>query len=141
MTRKNHGVSTNAIIASLEQDGPQTRAELEISCGIPKDNIAAVISRLNKRTAKMGKRIHIIDYTHESETSQRDYPRAIYAVGDGEDAKKPKPKTRKEIRNKYDAKVRNKFRMNSVFNLAMNREQIKNQLKKSNDKSNQCLSS
>lgn len=129
MTRKKHGVSTGAIISSLERNGPQTRAELEVSCNIDKLNISAVISRLNKNNPRIEKRIHIIGYTNEAEGSSREYPRAIYAAGNGEDAKKPKPKSRKEIRNKYDSKVRNKFRMNSVFNMALNRDAIRNQVK------------
>lgn len=129
MTRKKHGVSTGAIISSLERNGPQTRAELEVSCKIDKLNISAVISRLNKDNPRIEKRIHIIGYTNESEGSAREYPRAIYAAGNGQDAKKPKPKSRKEIRNKYDSKVRNRFRMNSVFNMGLSRDEIRNQVK------------
>lgn len=129
MTKRNYGVSSHAILAALEHHGPQTRSELEQSCGIEKENISGVISRLHKETPNFGKRIYIIGYTNEAEGSGRTYPRAIYAIGDGEDAKKPKPKTRKEIRNKYDAKITNQFRMNSVFNMALNREAIRNQIK------------
>lgn len=118
-----YGVRSLAILTALEQYGPQSRAELEVSSGIPKEVIAAVISRLNRITPRMGKQIHIVNYVYDAEGARR-YPRAVYAVGFGVDVKKPKPPT-KENKRRYAAKQRCLYTMNSVFNLGKSREQYR----------------
>jgi len=125
-TNQNHklyGVRSRAILMALEQYGNQSRAELEQSAGIRKDLISAIVSRLNKRGARIGKQIHIVSYVYDAEGARR-YPRAVYAIGDGEDAKKPKASP-KENRRRYDAKRVGLYRMNSVFNLGKSRDQIR----------------
>jgi hypothetical protein len=125
-TNQNHklyGVRSRAVLMALEQYGNQSRAELEQSAGISKDLISAIVSRLNKRGARIGKQIHIVSYVYDAEGARR-YPRAVYAIGDGEDAKKPKASP-KENRRRYDAKRVGFYRMNSVFNLGKSRDQIR----------------
>lgn len=121
--RKMYGVRSRAILMALEQYGNQSRAELEQSAGIRKDLISAIVSRLNKRGARIGKQIHIVSYVYDAEGARR-YPRAVYAIGDGEDAKKPKA-SQKENRRRYDAKRVGLYRMNNVFNLGKSRDQIR----------------
>jgi hypothetical protein len=121
--KKMYGVRTNAILMALEQYGPQSRAELELSAGIPKELIAAVVSRLNRPTPRLGKQIHIVRYVYDSEGARR-YPRAVYAIGDGKDVPKPKPCT-KENKRRYANKLMSMYKMNSVFNLGKTRDMIR----------------
>lgn len=121
--KKMYGVRTRAILTALEQYGPQSRAELEQALVVPKDNIAAILSRLNRSTPRAGKQIHIVRYVYDAEGARR-YPRAVYAAGDGVDVKKPPPQ-KKENKRRYEAKMFGVYRMNSVFNLGKSREQIR----------------
>lgn len=120
---KLYGVRVQAIKMALEQYGPQSRAELEQSAGIPKELIAAVLSRMNKSLPRAGKQIHICSYVYDAEGSRR-YPRAVYALGDGVDVKKPKPSPL-ENRRRYESKKNGMYRMNSVFNMGKSRDQIR----------------
>lgn len=120
---KLYGVRVQAIRMALEQYGPQSRAELEHSAGIRKDLIAAIVSRMNKITPRAGKQIYICRYVYDAEGARR-YPRAVYALGAGNDVPKPKP-SQLENRRRYDAKRLGLYRMNSVFNLGKSRDQIR----------------
>ena len=121
--KKMYGVRSRAVLMALEQYGPQSRAELEVSANIPKDLIAAVVSRLNRATPRMGKQIHIVRYVYDAEGLKR-YPRAVYAIGSGVDAKKPAP-PRKENKRRYAEKRKGWYSMNSVFNLGKTRDQLR----------------
>lgn len=121
--KKSYGVRVQAILMALEQYGNQSRAELEATAGIPKELIAAVISRMNKTNPRVGKQIHVSHYVYDAEGARR-YPRAVYAIGDGVDAKKPKP-CKKENKQRYESKKRLMYRMNSVFNMGKSRDQIR----------------
>jgi len=114
---------------ALEQYGNQSRAELEVNADIPKNLISAVLSRMNKCCPRVGKQIHITHYVYDAEGARR-YPRAVYALGDGVDAKKPKAKTL-ENRRRYDAKKKGMYRMNSVFNMGKSRDQVRAELRAS----------
>jgi hypothetical protein len=112
---------------ALEQYGNQSRAELEMNAGIPKPIIAAIISRLNKDTPRTGKQIHISHYVYDAEGARR-YPRAVYALGAGIDAKKPKS-SHLENRRRYESKKKAMYCMNSVFNMSKSRDQIRAELR------------
>lgn len=87
----------------------------------------AVLSRMNKRTKAGEKRIHIAAWTHEHDSARR-YPRPVFALGDKPD--KPRPKSSiKEIRARYEQNRNSKFRMNSVFNMAMPRDKVREMAK------------
>ena len=118
-----YGVRSRAILMALEQYGPQSRAELEVTANIPKDLISAIVSRLNRKTPRMGKQIHIVSYVYDAEGARR-YPRAVYALGNGVDAKKPVA-NKKENKRRYAAKQKGFYKMNSVFNLGKSRDQIR----------------
>jgi hypothetical protein len=124
---KLYGVRVQAIKMALEQYGPQSRAELEQSAGIRKDLISAIVSRMNKNLPRVGKQIYVCCYVYDAEGARR-YPRAVYAIGDGVDAKKPKASP-KENKRRYDAKRIGIYRMNSVFNLGKSRDQIREESK------------
>jgi hypothetical protein len=120
---KLYGARVQAIRMALEQYGPQSRAELEQSAGIRKDLISAIVSRMNKNLPRIGKQIYVCRYIYDAEGSRR-YPRAVYALGGGNDVPKPKASP-KENKRRYDAKRLGWFRMNSVFNLGKSRDQIR----------------
>jgi len=122
-----YGVKSNAILMALEQYGAQSRAELEVTAGIDKNLISAIVSRLNKRTPRSGKQIHVTSYVFDAEGARR-YPRAVYTVGDGVDVRKPKTSPL-ENRRRYEAKKKGMYRMNSVFNLGKTRDQVRAELR------------
>ena len=100
-----------------------TRSELDQAMGnVCYRVIAATLTHLKKRNPRMGKQIHISSYAYDDEV-RRYYPRAVYALGDKPDAKKPEsnPKLSKQ---KYLAKVYGKYRLNNVFNLGLSRDAI-----------------
>lgn len=125
--RKLYGARTQAIRMALEQYGAQSRAELEVSAGIPKRLIAAIVSRMNKNTPRIGKQIYICRYVYDAEGARR-YPRAVYALGAGNDVAKPKA-SQLENRRRYDAKKKAMYCMNSVFNMGKSRDQIRAELR------------
>ena len=125
--RKLYGARTQAIRMALELYGCQSRAELEVSAGIPKNLIAAIVSRMNKNCPRVGKQIYICRYVYDAEGARR-YPRAVYALGAGNDVPKPKPST-KENKRRYDAKRKAMYSMNSVFNMGKSRDQIRAELR------------
>jgi hypothetical protein len=127
-TKAEYGELSTAVLKALKEYGPMTRAEIEVLIKQSKERISNVVSRLNKQAPRVGKQIHIVRWVHDSEGA-RPYPRAVYALGDGQDTPKPKPQKRIEIRRRYDEKRRNRYSMNSVFNLALTRDQIRAQLK------------
>jgi hypothetical protein len=83
----------------------------------------AVLNRMNKRTKAGVKRIYVADWTYEHDDARR-YPRAVFMLGDKEDKKKPKPNLR-ENRKRSETNRNAQFRMNSVFNMAMTRDKIR----------------
>ena len=127
MTTK-RGFIVREILRMLEEEGPMTRAEICKRLGRTKDEIAAIVSRLNKRSPVAGKRIYIKEYVHDME-GERTYPRAVYALGSGKDATKP-ISDQKEIKRRYWARSQLKLRANSVFNLGLSRSQLRAQRKK-----------
>lgn len=127
--RKLYGVRVQAIRMALEQYGPQSRAELEMSAGIPKNLIAAIVSRMHKITPRTGKQIYVCRYVYDAEGSRR-YPRAVYALGAGNDVPKPKA-SHKVNRRRYDAKKKMMYCMNSVFNMGKSRDQVRAELRAS----------
>ena len=124
---RDEGEIVALILKALKDYGPMTRVELEGVVGVAKDQLSPIVSRMNKFTFKCGKRIHIKAWSYDAEGERR-YPRAIYALGDGVDATKPK-EARIEIRRRYDARRKLKYTTNSVFNLGKTRDQIRAELR------------
>jgi hypothetical protein len=83
----------------------------------------AVLNRMNKRTKAGVKRIYVADWTYEHDDARR-YPRAVFMLGDKEDKKKPQPNIRLN-RQRSETNRNAQFRMNSVFNMAMTRDKIR----------------
>lgn len=122
------GAIVKEIMRLLDEEGPMTRAEVCKRLGRPKDEIAAVVSRLNKRSPVAGRRIYVREYVYDME-GERTYPRAVYAIGDKPNAKRP-DSDKKEIKRRYWARSQLKLRANSVFNLGLSRAQLRAMRKK-----------
>lgn len=113
--RRGYGNTTQKVLDLLAQNGPMTRAEITKELGYERDYVSSVVGRLSTKLVKTPKRIHIIGYTYDMEGERR-YPRAIFALGDGKDAKRPKADL-KANKRRYREKLKGRFYMNSVFNL------------------------
>lgn len=127
MTTK-RGAIVREILRLLEEEGPMTRSEICRRLERPKDEVAAVVSRLNKRSPVAGKRIYIKEYVYDME-GERNYPRAVYAIGSAKDARRPES-DKKEIKRRYWARSQLKLKANSVFNLGLSRAQLRAMRKK-----------
>lgn len=115
---KPYGSTVARILHALEAYGPMTRSEICFHIGMDRMNCSAVVTRLAKGGPKIPQRIYISGYTYDSEYGRR-YPRAIYAVGNLPDAKKPnRQATRRENRRRNDKRRAAHNTMNFVFNLS-----------------------
>lgn len=111
--------TTEAILKALAELGPMTRAEICRELGSSAVNVSALVSNLTRDLPNTPRRAHIREWIYDME-GQRPYPRAVYALGDKPNAKKPRPKKRTEVVNSYRARRKAKYRNSSVFNLASN---------------------
>ena len=119
------GDSVKAILAALKGH-PMTRAELCLVTGLPPAKAASLLAGLRRPTTRPAgpKRVHIVRWTFEFADDLR-YPRAVYAVGDRGDARKPKRADMKRAAvRRYMARKRGyegrrpAVLINSVFALA-----------------------
>ena len=125
--RAEYGELTKLVLDALKSSGPMTQAEICVTVGLTKERLGNVVSRLHYNAPKVGKQIHIVKYVYDAEGMRR-YPRAVYAIGFGIDALKPKS-DKKAIKRRYEEKRRRMFSMNSVFNMAKTRDQVRAELK------------
>jgi hypothetical protein len=105
-----------AVYDALKDYGPMTMAEVCDVTGLDKYNAAAILQGLNNASARKPKRIYIVKYVFDHEGARR-YPRAVYDIGDHEDARKPKADT-EATRRRYRAAKKARLKANFVFNLA-----------------------
>ena len=127
MTTTNTGKNVIRALEALQEFGRMTAQEFADWADISRYDAHAVLIRMNKRTKAGDKRIHIADWSHEHDGARR-YPRPVFVLGDGRD--KPKPKADPAAnRRRYDAKRDKTFRMNSVFNMAMPRDRVREMVK------------
>jgi hypothetical protein len=115
--------NTQRILRMLDELGPMTRLEICRELEPNAQNISSLVSALLREQPRNPRRIHISGWTFEIE-GERHYPRAIYALGDRPDAKRPRPLSRTEIVARYRAALRTKYQTNSVFNLARTQKEI-----------------
>ena len=108
-------VSNNAIRDILFSVGPMTGREVaDFFPGSSYWNVASALSSMRKRFAK--KQVYILKWEREH-IEHRDYLRAIYALGDLPDARKPRAVTNSEKCRRW----RNRQvipKINSVWSLA-----------------------
>lgn len=103
------------ILDELQVCGPMTAAELNAHLKETKHRIAAATNRLRKEQRTKPKRIYVTHYVFDHE-GQRRYPRPVFALGNFPDARRPKS-DKKEIKRRYEDKVRRQRTNNFVFNL------------------------
>ena len=119
MTRRAHGETVADIIRLLTDLGPMTRVEICQHLGIDRRAASSIVSRMAKANPRKPQRLYISGYTYDQE-GERSYPRAIYALGDLPNARRPKPDPL-GAKRRYNAKVKAVNTMNFVFNLALPR--------------------
>ena len=123
MSSMNTGSHILKIWEALAEFGKITAQEFADYADIGRYDAHAALSKMNKRTKAGVKRIYIADWTYEHDDARR-YPRAVFMVGDKPDKPKPKPSIR-ENRRRSEAKRNKIMRMNSVFNMALPRDKIR----------------
>lgn len=123
MASTNTGSHVIKVYEALHEFGKITAQEFADYADIGRYDAHAVLNRMSKRTKAGVKRIYIANWTYDHDDARR-YPRAIFMIGDKEDKPKPKPNI-KENRRRSESKRNATFRMNSVFNMAMTRDRIR----------------
>ena len=114
-----YGVLVAKVERLLIEHGELTSADICTELNINRRQIGAVLSRMNKESPHLPKRIYKVRYIHEHE-NQRRYPRSVYALGDLPDAKKPKANPHANSK-RYRARASKK--VSSVFHLGLTRTQ------------------
>jgi len=123
VTTTNKGVLVTKAWEAFQEFGRMTAQEFSDYADIGRYDAHAVLGRMNKRTKAGDKRIHVADWTYGHDDARR-YPRPVYALGDKPD--KPKPKADPAANRRRHEQGKNRmYRMNSVFNLAMSRDKIR----------------
>ena len=123
MSTTNTGMHVIKALEAFAEFGRITAQEFADFADIGRYDAHAVLNRMNKRTKAGEKRIHIADWTYAHDDARR-YPRAVFMLGDKEDKKKPKPNIRAN-RQRSEHKRTKTFRMNSVFNMGLNRDAVR----------------
>lgn len=113
------GEVTEKMLKALQDLGPMTCIEICRHLNLPKEKVGSVLVRLKKPGSKTPQRVHVAAYVYDAEGMRR-YPRAVFALGEGKHAKKPKSDVRAN-RKRYDDK--RKLRVNSVWMLGMSRNE------------------
>ena len=117
MSNLNRGQRVIDTTAAIVEFGEITAMELAEHLDITRYDAHAVLNRMNKRTKAGLKRIYVVRYIDDHDGA-RTYPRAVFAIGDKPDAKKPKA-DQLAVKRRYYARLKSRTTMNSVFNLGM----------------------
>jgi hypothetical protein len=128
MTTTNTGAHVIKAMEAFSEFERLTAQEFADYADIGRYDAHAVLNRMSKRTKAGLKRLYVADWTYEHDDARR-YPRAVFMLGDKEDKKKPKPDIRLN-RQRSEHKRNKTFRMNSVFNMGLNRDAVR-QVRKS----------
>lgn len=123
MSSTNTGSHVIKVLEALDTFGQITAQEFADYADIGRYDAHAVLNRMAKRTKAGVKRLYVADWTHEHDDARR-YPRAVFKLGDRPDKPKPKPNI-KENRRRSEAHRNKTLRMNSVFNMALTRDKIR----------------
>ena len=116
------GATTDRILMLLAQE-PMTKAEICRRLELTHDQVASVLSRLNKRSKQIPKRIYICGHTRHA-ISGRTYIRPIYALGNKPDKVcNIKTFTLQERQARAYEKLLS-ARNNSIFNLTKTRREL-----------------
>lgn len=112
MTKPVHIPRALGLLAEL---GPMTQAEMGELLGLDRFGAAALMNVLRRPLKTIPKRVHIIKWVADH-PGQRSYPRAVYALGDGEDAPRPKS-NQKKVKQRYEQNRKVRLKTSSVFRL------------------------
>ncbi len=114
MTRP-QGTTVAAIERLLFAQGPLAALELAREIGLPRDNVQPVVRRMMLDGPRVPRRVYIAGWTVEVEGS-KPHLRALYALGNQPDKKKPKAKPPAQVQRELRARKRGRA-LNSVFNI------------------------
>lgn len=103
------------IMAHLRDIGPATKAQLAVELGLITDSTSSILSYMHKGTKRLPKCIYIKSWENYQD-GKKNYPRAVYALGQAKDAPKPKPDLLARDRARKAA-AQERRRTNFVFNL------------------------
>ena len=123
VTPLNSGTLIAKAWEALHEFGKITAQEFADYADIGRYDAHAALAKMNKRTKAGVKRIYIANWTYGHDDARR-YPRAVFMIGDQPDKPRPKPNVR-ENRRRSEAHRNKILRMNSVFNMAMTRDKIR----------------
>lgn len=108
----NKNGDTDRIRKALDELGDMTATELCEQLGLERKSFHQLMRRL-----RLNGEAYIKKYV-ESDTNTRTTPVAMYSLGVGTDAAKPKKQKQIEVRRRYEEKRKLRNRTNSVFSLA-----------------------
>lgn len=114
--RVDFGQRINDIIRALEDFGPMTTVEIAEAIGVTRVSVSRQVARLTTETPRRRRRAHITQWVYDAEGA-RPYPRAVYALGDHPNARKPRPKTMAKAKAESVARRTKHLTTNFVFNL------------------------
>lgn len=110
------GVS-GLILDALRTYGPMTIADIAIEVKGERSSVQRLVGHLHNETKTLPKRIYIKDWTYE-QLGERNYLRALYAVGAKKDTPPPRKKTSAE-KTKVSYENRKSATLTSVFDLGI----------------------
>lgn len=115
------GDTVGEITRLLTEVGPMTRAEMCQQLGLDRMSLSAVVTRMNRPGKTYPKRLYVMGYVHDHDGKKR-YPRAVYALGELPDAKRPRSDARAN-KKRYREGLKLRMTANSVFHLGLTRRQ------------------
>lgn len=101
------GNNTDRVLAYLQEEGPCTSMQMQRALGIHRNILVQILKRC-RQVAERGpsagqRRIHIVGWTREVEGA-KNHLRAIYAYGDGKDARSPGAKCPNLVNREWRAR-------------------------------------
>lgn len=103
------------ILKALRELGPMTMRELVEQLDVPLRSVRCAIGKMRSPSRRARYRLRIVAWRRDEELG-RLYPRAVWGLGDGPDAVKPRPLNNTEYCRRYRAAAAG--RATSVFDLA-----------------------
>ena len=104
------------ITQAFTELGPLTSAELARELGLERNAVADALCKMQKKRKTRPRLIHIANYVMDDEVDDALRLRAVFALGDKPDAKRPATSGAERSR-RYRAKK--KVKVNSIFSLAL----------------------
>ncbi len=85
----NWGTTVVRIEMALAKTVGMTTSELADCLGLSGDQVRSVVARMHKDSPRLRRRLHIAGYRRLTTDGGRSYLRAVYALGDRQDARRP----------------------------------------------------